>query len=56
MKMSLYSDMMDTIITEQLANIMVLPNRIVVPMVPNVDLMMLKYPPPDVSLCCSFLP
>ncbi|XP_069121832.1 extended synaptotagmin-2-like isoform X3 [Argopecten irradians] len=41
------SDMLDTIIAEQLSNIMVLPNRIVVPMVQDVNLMMLRYPQPD---------
>ncbi|XP_033732224.1 extended synaptotagmin-1-like isoform X3 [Pecten maximus] len=41
------SDMLDTIIAEQISNIMVLPNRIVVPMVQDVNLMMLRYPQPD---------
>ncbi|XP_060068071.1 extended synaptotagmin-2-like isoform X2 [Ylistrum balloti] len=41
------SDMLDTIIAEQISNIMVLPNRIVVPMVQDVNLMRLRYPQPD---------
>ncbi|XP_021349664.1 extended synaptotagmin-2-like isoform X3 [Mizuhopecten yessoensis] len=41
------SDMLDTIIAEQISNIMVLPNRIVVPMVQDINLMLLRYPQPD---------
>ncbi|KAK3105614.1 hypothetical protein FSP39_001841 [Pinctada imbricata] len=40
-------DMIESIIHEQVAAIMVLPNRIVVPMVEKVNLSLLKYPPPE---------
>ena len=42
--------MMQSIIQEQIANIMVLPNRICVPMAPGLDISRIKYPMPDVSL------
>lgn len=40
-------EMVEDIIAEQIANIMVLPNRIAVPMVPELNLALLKYPPPE---------
>ena len=42
--------MMQSIIQEQIANIMVLPNRICVPMAPGLDISRIKYPMPDVSI------
>jgi len=44
------SDMLKTIIQENIANIMVLPNRIVVEMAKGVKVAKLKFPQPDVSL------
>lgn len=41
--------MVEDIIAEQIANIMVLPNRIAVPMIEGLNLSLLKYPPPEVS-------
>ncbi|KAK3591394.1 hypothetical protein CHS0354_005316 [Potamilus streckersoni] len=40
------NDMLYTIIKEQIANIMVLPNRIVVPIFPEMDVSKLRYPQP----------
>jgi len=42
--------MLQTIILENIANIMVLPNRIAVQMAPDLDLTKLRYPQPDVSM------
>lgn len=44
-----YSDMLQTIIQENIANIMVLPNRIAVQMTPGLDVSRIRYPQPDVS-------
>lgn len=41
--------MVEDIIAEQIANIMVLPNRIAVPMIEELNLSLLKYPPPEVG-------
>ena len=41
--------MIEGIINEQIAAIMVLPHRIVVPMVEGVNLSLLKYPLPEVG-------
>lgn len=41
------NDMLQTIIQEQIANIMVLPNRICVQMAPGLDISRIKYPQPD---------
>uniref|UniRef100_K1R835 Extended synaptotagmin-2 n=1 Tax=Magallana gigas TaxID=29159 RepID=K1R835_MAGGI len=40
-------EMVEDIIAEQIANIMVLPNRIAVPMIEGLNLSLLKYPPPE---------
>ncbi|XP_048779995.1 extended synaptotagmin-2-like isoform X2 [Ostrea edulis] len=40
-------EMVEDIIAEQIANIMVLPNRIAVPMIEELNLNLLKYPPPE---------
>lgn len=40
-------EMVEDIIAEQIANIMVLPNRIAVPMIEELNLSLLKYPPPE---------
>ncbi|KAL3835824.1 hypothetical protein ACJMK2_021294 [Sinanodonta woodiana] len=40
------NDMLYTIVKEQVANIMVLPNRIVVPLFPEMDVCKLRYPQP----------
>lgn len=44
-----FREMVEDIIAEQIANIMVLPNRIAVPMIEELNLSLLKYPPPEVS-------
>eukprot|EP00105_Crassostrea_gigas_P027085 XP_011448299.1 PREDICTED: extended synaptotagmin-2 isoform X2 [Crassostrea gigas] len=47
LRQSLSREMVEDIIAEQIANIMVLPNRIAVPMIEGLNLSLLKYPPPE---------
>lgn len=42
-------DAIRTIVNAQVANLCVLPNKIVVPLAPNVDVTKLYFPEPDVS-------
>jgi len=44
-------DAIKSVINSQMANMAVLPNKVVVPLVPNLDLTRLYFPEPDVSRC-----